>query len=183
MTGLQTGFRVAPQSTLKIRQIALNTRAALGLPEGRIQLDRLLERLHGYGIVPDVFDSASAPVGQGIEACWVPESQTLYIRDSVYADACRGGTRATFTLSHELGHIVLAHKRTTNREVPGVAMPPYENSEWQANTFGAEFSMPLPAIMQRNLWTPTALAGYCGVSVQAAEIRIQKLREGSTFKK
>lgn len=174
MSGLLTGFRVAPQSILKIRQAALNTRLFLALPDGRIDVPRLLEQLHKYGITYDIFDHASAPVGQGIEACWVPENATLYIKDTVYDDACNGGTRATFTVSHEMGHVVLAHRRTINREAPG-PIRSYENSEWQANTFASEFAMPLPTIEKLQLTTPAQIAGYFGVSMKAAEIRIEKL--------
>lgn len=174
MDGLQTGFRVAPQSTEKIRQIALNTRQALELPDGRLDLPKFLERLHTFGIVVDIFDAESAPVDQSIEACWVPEQATLYLRDFVYADACKGGTRATFTISHELGHIVLAHKRTINRE-HAAAIPIFQNSEWQANAFASEFAMPLPSIQELGLFTPQQISKYFGVSLQAAEIRLEKL--------
>lgn len=175
MSGLQDGFRVAGQSTPRIRQIALNTREALDMGDGRMPLGRLLERFHTFGITLDVFDASSAPVGHNVEACWVPESTTLYVRDHVYTDACRGGTRATFTISHELGHMMLGHRRTQNRQRPG-PIPPYENSEWQANTFASEFSMPLPVIVKRHLWTPGAIADHFGVSIKAAEVRIEKLR-------
>jgi len=176
MSGLQDGFCVAPQSTQKIRQIASNTRQALQLPDGRIDIPRLLERFHEFGIVVDVFDKENAPVGQGVEACWVPEMSTLYIHEAVYADAVRGGTRATFTVTHELGHILLAHRRTINR-MHDVRHQLFQNSEWQANTFAAEFSMPLEMIVRLNLWNPSDLAAHCGVSLQAAEIRIRKLKE------
>lgn len=181
MSGLQDGFCVPPQSTQKIRQIASNTREALQLPDGKIDIPRLLERLHQFGIVVDVFDKESAPVGQGVEACWVPETSTMYIHEAVYADAVRGGTRATFTVTHELGHILLAHRRTINR-MHEVEHPPFQNSEWQANTFAAEFSMPLKIITRLNLWSAPALAAHFGVSLQAAEIRIRKLRESQQKK-
>lgn len=182
MTGLQTGFRVPPQTTSKIRQLAINTRAALDLPDGRIDLPRLLERLHEFGIVVDVFEAHSAPVGQGIEACWVPESRTLYIHEAVYSDAVNFGKRATFTIAHELGHIMLAHRRTLNRESFG-RVEVYENSEWQANTFAAEFSMPTTLIQKYGLSTPNKLAEHFGVSLHAAEVRLNKLREGARRKK
>lgn len=182
MDGLQTGFRVAPQSTEKIRQVALNTRQALELPDGRINLPQFLERLHIFGIVVDVFDAESAPVDQSIEACWVPEQATLYLRDHVYADACKGGTRATFTISHELGHIVLAHKRTINRE-HATSIPVFQNSEWQANTFASEFSMPITSIQSLGLTTPQKVANFFGVSLQAAAIRLEKLEKKKYAKK
>lgn len=176
MTDLQTGFRVAPQTKKAIRQIAANARSALGLPAGRVNWAAFLEKLHSYGIVVDIFEASSAPVGQGIEACWIPESNTLYIQDAVYADAVRGGARATFTIAHELGHILLAHRRTINRVQESSPMAIWENSEWQANTFAAEFAMPLTTIRSIPLCTATQIASYFGVSLQAAEVRLRKLR-------
>lgn len=182
MAGLQTGFRVPPQSTAAIRKLAENTRAALGLPEGRIDTIKLLESLHCYGIVLDVFDAQSAPVGQGVEACWVPESRTLYMHEQVYADAANGGARALFTVSHELGHIMLAHRRTLNREATG-STEIFENSEWQANTFAAEFSMPVSQIQKHDLNTTTRLAAFFGVSRHAARVRLNKLMRDKDLKK
>lgn len=174
MSGLQSGIRVPPQSTSKIRQIAINTRQALGLPDGVIDIPRFLESLHTFGIVVDVFEEAAAPVGQGVEACWVPEASTLYVHERVYADACRGGPRATFTVAHELGHIVLAHRRTMNR-ASNSEIRPFENSEWQANTFASEFLMPVATIVKFGLHSPGAIARHFNVSVQAAEVRLRRL--------
>ena len=176
MTNLQTGFRVPSQTKKTIRRIATNARAALGLPAGRVNWAAFLEELHSYGIVVDIFEASSAPVAQGIEACWVPESNTLYIQDAVYADAVRGGTRATFTIAHELGHVLLAHRRTINRVQETSSVAIWENSEWQANTFAAEFAMPLATIKNRSLLTVRQIADYFGVSQQAAEVRLRKLR-------
>jgi Zn-dependent peptidase ImmA (M78 family) len=182
MSALQMGFRVPGQSIPAIRKIAWNARQALGLADGRIDLAPFLERLIDYGIVLDVFDTMADPVGDGIEACWVANTRTLYLRDTVYADACRGGNRATFTICHELGHILLAHQRTTNRERPG-PIPIYANSEWQANTFAAEFAMPLPLMNRRALWTADVVSSFFGVSMKAASIRLQKLAEEASNKK
>jgi hypothetical protein len=182
MVEITTGFRVPAQSTMRIQQIALNTRQTLALPDGRINLTQVLENLYPIGIILDVVDTENTPVGQSIEACWVPEQATMYIRDHVYEDACKGGTRATFTIAHEIGHIVLAHKRTTNRDT-SKQFPIFENSEWQANTFAAEFSMPITSITKERLDTPQKIANFFGVSLQAAEIRLKKIEQSNYGKR
>jgi len=173
MSSLHSGFRVSPQSTLKIRTIAQNSRAALNIPPGHFDAERFLERLHEYGIVVDVFDNESAPVPSEVEACWVPTNKTLYIRDSVHAEVCMGDPRGRFTVAHELGHILLAHQITVNREITARPMKAYENSEWQANTFASEFLMPEAEIRARNLRSALELVSHFRVSPQAAAIRVK----------
>lgn len=181
-TSLHEGFPVAPSSRLKIRAAAQHTRKVLGLPPGRINIPRLLDDLTRYCIYYDVFDQSSCPVPREVEACYVPEERTLYIRDTVYAEMERGGMRAVFTLGHELGHALLAHRRTLNRQsIAGV--PVYSQSEWQANVFSAEFTMPLNEIIQNGLTTPELIANFFGVSPAAARIRLNDLDQKGELRK
>ena len=174
---MHEGFPVAPTSRLKIRAATTNARAVLELAPGRIDAEALLAKLDvDFGIHYDIFRRGELPVADGVEACWVPESATVYIREDIYCEMCRGGRRALFTLGHELGHAVLAHRRTLNRR--SVAdVPVYAQSEWQANTFAAEFLMPLEQIRQHNLVTAERVAGYFGVSPKAAAVRLKDLCE------
>ena len=90
--------------------------------------------------------------------------------------ACEDDPRARFTVIHELGHIAMAHTRSLNRDRGrGREIKPYEDSEWQANTFAAEFLMPLDDMKRRNLKTPELLQLEYQVSSQAADTRIAKL--------
>lgn len=173
---LHEGFPVAPSSRLKIRAAAQHARQVLGLPPGRINIPRLLDDLTRFGIYYDVFDRSSGPIPPEVEACYVPEDRTLYIRDTVYAEMERGGMRAVFTFGHEMGHAVLAHRRTLNRQSI-VGVPVYSQSEWQANRFSAEFTMPLDEIMQNWLFTAENIADFFGVSPAAARVRIQDLEQ------
>lgn len=168
---LHDGFAVAPRRRLDIREIALNARRVLGLPDGRIDIPRLLDRLTEFGINYDVLEPCAMP--NGVEACYYPEDRTMYIRTSVYAQMVSGGSRATFTFGHELGHAVLGHQRGFNRQAREV--PVYSQSEWQANTFAAEFSMPIEQIRRRGLLTSQAIAQFFGVSPAAANIRLEDL--------
>lgn len=180
---LHEGFPVAPRSRANIREAAVHARCVLGLPDGRINMPRLLDDLTRYGIYYDVFDQKSEPVPRGVEACYVPEDRTLYIRDTVHAEMGRGGQRARFTFGHELGHAVLAHRRTLNRQ-SGANIPTYCESEWQANCFAAEFTMPLTEVLKYNLFSAEAIAEHFGVSPAAAGFRLDDLiRKGEIRKK
>lgn len=179
---LHEGFPVAPSSRLKIRAAAQHTRKVLGLPPGRINIPRLLDELTQYGIYYDVFDKSSGPVPPEVEACYVPEERTLYIRDTVYDEMEQGGMRAVFTFGHEMGHALLAHRRTLNRQSI-VGVPVYSQSEWQANRFSAEFTMPLDQILERGLQTAYQLSAFFGVSPKAAQIRLDDLEHHSELKK
>lgn len=179
---LHEGFPVAPSSRLKIRAAAQHARKVLGLPTGRINIARMLDDLTRFGIYYDVFDRASAPVPPEVEACYVPEDRTLYIRDTVYDEMVRGGMRAVFTLGHEMGHAVLAHRRTLNRQSIA-SVPVYSQSEWQANRFSAEFTMPLDEILRFGLLTIDKIADFFGVSPAAASVRLSDLEEKGELKK
>jgi hypothetical protein len=179
---LHDGFPVAACSRLKIRAAAQHARKVLCLPAGRINIARLLDDLTRFGIYYDVFDRASAPVPREVEACYVPEDRTLYIRDTVYSEMVSGGMRAVFTLGHELGHAVLAHRRTFNRQSI-IGVPIYSQSEWQANRFSAEFTMPLNEISQFNLFTAEQIANFFGVSPAAARVRLSDLEKYKELKK
>lgn len=172
---LHQGFPVAPRSRMDIRHAAVNARHVLGLPEGRIAIPKLLDQLSLYGINYDVLDETDWPEAREVEACYYPEERTLYIRSEIYREMVRGGQRAVFTLGHELGHAVLAHRRAANRQSVAT-VPRYAQSEWQANTFSAEFTMPLDQIKRHALLNPEAIAAFFGVSLVAARVRYLELR-------
>lgn len=179
---LHEGFPVAPSSRLKIRAAAQHARRVLDLPPGRIHIARMLDDLTRFGIYYDVFDRTSAPVPPEVEACYIPEDRTLYIRDTVYGEMVRGGMRAVFTFGHEMGHAVLAHRRTLNRQSID-SVPVYSQSEWQANCFSAEFTMPLDEILRFGLFTSEKIADFFGVSPAAAGVRLRNLEEKGELKK
>lgn len=172
---LHDGFPVAPRSRIEIRGAAVNARRVLALPDGRIDIPAMLDKLSAeFSVHYDVFDHSSAPMPREVEACFVPEDMTIYIRDTVYAEMASGGQRAVFTIGHELGHAVLAHRRSFARASGPVKV--FANSEWQANTFAAEFTMPLDQIRSRALLTAQSMATFFGVSPRAATVRLDDLR-------
>jgi hypothetical protein len=167
------GYPVAPRSRADIVEAAAHARRVLNLPDGRINIPLLLDKLTEYGLYYDVFDSRSSPMPRQVEACYYPEERTLYIRDTVYEEMKKGGQRAVFTFGHELGHAVLGHRQGFNRQVASV--PRYCHSEWQANEFSAEFTMPRGQIQKHCLRTAEAIAAFFGVSLVAARVRRDEL--------
>lgn len=65
----------------------------------------------------------------------------IRIRESVYIGAVKGISRDRFTIAHELGHFFLHTKNVRLcRNEDKVKI--YEDPEWQANVFAAEFLAP-----------------------------------------
>jgi hypothetical protein len=170
------GFRVPPLGVADIRRTAMRTREALGLTFP-IDLGAFLEKLSTYLITLDVLEDGANGLPTGVEACWIPESLTLCLTEQVYEKACRNDPRSLFTVFHELGHALLGHRRTLNREpVGGAEIKTFEDSEWQANQFAAEILMPVDEIKYRGLRTGDDLADAFGVSTEAARIRVDRLK-------
>ncbi|MFP3428711.1 ImmA/IrrE family metallo-endopeptidase [Paraburkholderia sp. SIMBA_061] len=175
--GPLNGFRVSPKSIAAIREAAMRARAALKF-RWPVPLGKFLEQLVTYSITVDVVENRGV-LPPGVEACWVPEDLTLYLTDHVYKAACTDDPRALFTVFHEMGHALLGHRRTLNREIPGREIKTYEDSEWQANQFAAEFLMPLDEIVRYGLATEGQLMQRFGVSMDAARIRLNRLRRSA----
>ena len=173
--GPMKGFRVPGRSANDIRAVANRAASALGITFP-VDLGKLLESLTRFSIVLDVVPDKGSGLADNVEACWLPETLTLMLKESVYERACRNNPRELFTIFHELGHALLGHRRTMNREHPGAEIAIFEDSEWQANQFAAEMAMPVHIIRQQNLYTPTQLMGAFGVSFLAAEKRLKWLR-------
>lgn len=175
--GPLNGFRVSPRSIADIRETAKRARAALNF-RWPVALDRFLEKLVIYSITVDVVENHGV-LPPGVEACWVPEDLTLYLTERVYKAACNNEPRALFTVFHEMGHALLGHRRTLNREIPGLEIKRFEDSEWQADQFAAEFLMPLDEIVRYNLATEGQLMSRFGVSMDAARVRLKRLRRAA----
>lgn len=170
------GFRVAPRSTLDIRKHAVHVRQVLGLkPDvGFFPMAEFIESWFDWGIGYDVVEPGELPVG--VEACCVPEKGLIMLTLQTYENACYDNPRARFTVVHELGHLALAHTRAFHRERPDISeIKAFEDSEWQANTFAAEFLMPVEDIQRRRLRGVYDVMERYGVSEPAAAKRIRDL--------
>lgn len=174
--GPRQGFKVPGRRVVDIRQAAARVRALFGVTGAKFDAEHALEALTKYGVTLDVVEDSDRELPHGVEACWVPDIVTLIVKASVYRAACNREPRALFTIAHELGHLALAHRRAFNRDAHNTCEI-WEDSEWQANTFAAEFLMPLDLIRRSGLRTAWEIEHLFGVSAQAAETRFNKLRQ------
>ena len=139
---------------------------------------KLLEQLILFDITYDVVpDNYLFELG-GIEASWRPDERCISITQSTYDRLVRGDGRAPYTICHELGHCELGHQSPPlllHRNEPSHKR--FEDTEWQADQFSAEMVMPLPVILQERIETADGIRRRFGVSMQAAEIRLERLRK------
>lgn len=173
------GFKVSPRSSAEIAKAAAGVRSLFGLTGPTFNAEAVLESLSNYGVTLDVVDDDDPDLPRGVEACWLPDTVTLVLRQSVYDGACSREPRALFTVAHELGHLALGHRRAFNRGTGQCRV--FEDSEWQANTFAGEFLMPLALIKKYGAYDTAKLASIFGVSTQAAETRLSKLKKNGSM--
>ena len=137
-------------STIKIRNLAMLLRKILGLGiNDAPSAAKLFEKLffifgeHGYDyqIIPD----DDQRLGLCEEAKTDITTGKIYVKESVYKSASTEMfTRAAFTLMHEDGHFLIHRLQgfSLSRVSDKAEIKTYEDPEWQANTFAAEFLMP-----------------------------------------
>lgn len=174
---------VSGLSRQQIKRIADRTRSIIELPTGTafpiVQLLELLsvpfqeegpsqdgEPLLGFEVVPD----------EELKNCYAEyrlTSNTLVVRESVYDGACHGNGRDRFTLAHELGHSLLHRDAVNSFARNEDKIPPYEDPEWQANTFASMLLIPRNEISGL---TVDDVAQRYEVSRQAAEIALRQTR-------
>jgi len=129
--------KVAPLSRIDIRKITNAIKQQFHIPFDKpfpvvkFVEYALTELGLDYEILPDKDMS-------GVYAETVPEQGLLRISETTYDGACDGVPRDRFTIAHEIGHLLL---HTPNRVIftrSDNEIKPYENPEWQANTFAGE---------------------------------------------
>ena len=177
------GFRVEPRSVVDIRKHAAHVRKVFGIAPNTafFPMAEFIESWIGWGITYDIVDAADLPLG--VEACCYPEKAIIQLTQHTYENACLDNPRARFTVIHELGHMALSHTRTFHRESKqGMEIKAFEDSEWQANTFAAEFLMPADDIQRRDLRTAEELILQYQVSDMAAQKRVRLLRKQGILK-
>lgn len=180
-TRTPSGLRVAPSSYAKIEAAAEQLRAALPLmkdPAKRFTLDawRILEQtLPRAGFNYKVGELAEL---HNLAAFTIPDVRLIVIRSDVYDGLFSGSVFSASTVVHEMCHIALGHAVTLQRGSAAGEHEFYEDSEWQAKAMTAALMMPIAACKLAR--TPERVAALCGVSLEAAEYRLQRLqREGT----
>jgi Zn-dependent peptidase ImmA (M78 family) len=156
----------------------MKVREAYGLNQPIVDLAKFVEcELSNSGYV---YDIVSGDEMGDDEAQAFPDSCVLRIREDIYEALIRQDRRARFTIAHEIGHLAL-HQGIplrwagTPQNNASRTHAFYEDSEWQADTFAAEFLMPVDLI-RKYCTKAVEISDVFGVSLDAALIRISALR-------
>ena len=96
----------------------------------------------------------------------------IILREDVYDRAAQGVARDRFTVAHEIGHYLLHSDGRVGLARNSKKPKPYQDPEWQSNTFAAYFLAPEHIIRGMNA---AQVAKVCGVSMQVANIQLKKI--------
>lgn len=169
-----TSHKALPTSTLKIREYVQRIRATMRLEHALffpiIQFLEMILPLMFPDLILEIVPLGDMPFLEGetlLGQC------TIRIREDIYEAACNGDGRARFTIAHEVGHFLLhtPDSIVLCRLEPGQRLRPFEDPEWQANTFASELLMPPYLIAGR---TKKDVMRNCGVSDSAAKVALKR---------
>lgn len=202
MKGRELGIEATHARSYKqIEAVAQEARRALGFsPTEPLPGLRLFESLDRYSIstggktAPIAYEVAVLPHGVEAKAEYIKGRGEFVISLSpeTYEDLESGGCRARFSLTHEVGHIVLHADQLVRfaqmpHELPalyrGVAPnhPVYRDTEWQADTFAGAVLIPATGLYEMTGPTSTPsindIRNAYRVSVASAEIRLRIFKE------
>lgn len=166
-------FKAKPMSRKDIRDIVKTIKRKCGLnnvlniPVGRFLefMEWLLPEFNWEIVFADEMEE---------EGVTYSAERKIQIREDVYVAACNGDGRARFTIMHEIGHCILhgPDRVVLCRLSPGETLKYYENPEWQADNFAAEFLMDDELVGGMNY---KQISRECCVSYGAAKARIDVL--------
>jgi len=170
-------FKVKPCSRSDLRKLANLIRKQLKITSPWFPIVEMLD------IVTRIIDpfnyciDEDSEFPENVHAFWDPQEHTMYIRETVYNNACDGKGRDRMTIAHEFGHVLLHTNQypVLERNLARKNIRPFESSEWQAKTFAAELLLPASQISDTD--TAEELADKFGVSVEAAEIQLNVMKK------
>lgn len=163
-------LKAQPRSRIEIRRLAEEIKESLNLNlDDKINIIEVFEHLalllgYEYEIVCD--NEMRNNYGETDLS-----NKVIRIRESVYIGATNGIPRDRFTIAHEIGHFILHCNGyslcRTDKEVR-----PFEDPEWQANTFAAEF---LVATSKIKGYSINRVSSIYGVSKEVAAIQLKNI--------
>lgn len=85
--------------------------------------------------------------------------------------------RCRFTAAHELGHYLLGHLGTDERDINRARAKVKPEVETQADMFAARLLAPACVLWGLNLHTAEEIAAVCNISLSAAQFRAERMKE------
>lgn len=181
--GPPRGSKVPPRSRAKIREIVAALRELVGERGIYVDVQRLIEHklFEHFGVILAVKEADELGADEGRS---YPDKMRLELRSDVYDALVRREPRARFTAMHEVAHLFL-HQGIPLRRTSGPATHRhFEDSEWQADAFAAEFLMPVEHVLRLRPRTAAVASAKFEVSLRAAIVRLITLKnEGLLMRK
>lgn len=170
-------YEARPMGRVALRKIACGTRDILGFSgEPMVEMEKLLDFALPRVIEDFIYSVETRRTMGENHGLAHPDEGVIMIREDVFEGAVKGRARDRFTISHELGHLVLHQKANlVLRRGYGAPQKP-KHPEWQANTFAAEFLV--DARQARGCRSPGDIVRRFGVSQKTAEIQYGFLMDG-----
>lgn len=163
-------YKTFPRSKAQIRGFVNRVREIF-----RVKLDSKLPVLYILetlcsGLDENGYTLEIVPISSMSEryAETIPEKKIVRIREDVYNGVYEEKPRDLFTVCHEIGHILLHSNDIISFARENENVKKYEDPEWQANIFAAEFLA--PARMCKNMSVEEIVNTY-GCSKQVATIQ------------
>jgi Zn-dependent peptidase ImmA (M78 family) len=161
-----------------IEESAWRFRQAIGATrEPWLEVERILE--HALSLIfgeEAHFEVRSMAEMGSNHALADPDTKYMLIREDVYQGVCSHKPRDRMTIIHEIAHFILHGRMRLARRMSGAPPPPYRDPEWQAKAFAG--AVMVPRSMVPDPWNVDAafLAREFGVSLPAAQIRLDQLK-------
>lgn len=170
-----SGNKVLGLTRKKVRHIASLARNALNVGSGAVNIVDIYDfQLHEYGVSVHY---GTADDTQGNDGLTLPDKGEIIIREDVYLGACNNHYKDRFTLAHELGHLILHSGVPFARNTsPQSDHRWFEDSEWQANNFAAEFMLPVGEILEK-CSSAQNIVDHFQMSLDCSKRRIQTLNK------
>ena len=136
-------IKCSPTSKKKLASLAIEFRKKFNVIGLVFPVLEIIEQLHCDGLLNlEVLEDNDLKFKENQLAFYELNSNTMYVKLSVYIEALNNIGRSRFTLAHELSHYLLLyvlkfHTEETNDEVKA-----YEDPEWQANYLAGELLAP-----------------------------------------
>ncbi|MBD5099535.1 MAG: ImmA/IrrE family metallo-endopeptidase [Clostridiales bacterium] len=136
---------------------------------------KLKIRLFSYTAAADIIERAHMA-----DATRRTDGLTFYMRGTpvILYNGAVLPQRVSFTVAHELGHIVLAHVKPGSVTIANREPHPGDSpEETAANQFAARLLAPACVLWAMNIHTPEEIMNLCQISRAAAEFRARRMAD------
>lgn len=168
-------YKTTPVSKKKLKDLAIKFRNDFGVQGLLFPVLDIIDDLHCQGLINLlIVDDDCELLSSDEIALYELNSNTMYIKYSVFQEASNDVGRSRFTLAHELSHYLLLYVLNfevieTNDEIKA-----YEDPEWQADNLAGELLAPYELTKD---FTASEYMNKCLLSEECAIVLWDKRRK------